>query len=144
MSNSKLETFFTKGTVVFVVILSLMISNFRIYSAIGDYQTSSQAITANNNYKKSSDRIEKPSVLVGGIGAGFALGTLAVAASLLAVGVVATATVASLAAAASIEYNSAFIKNDLNYSKYNFSQFDNYTPSSMKPARFVNTLKNRR
>ena len=127
MSNSKLETFFTKGTVVFAVILSLIISNFRIYSAIGGYQTSSQAITANNNYKKSSDRIEKPSALIGGFGTG-PIVTMAIAASVFAV-----ATAVFAFTAVNIEYNSVFIKNDQNYSKYNFSQFDNYTPSSMKP-----------
>ena len=142
MSNLKFETFFTKGTVVFVLVLSLIISNLRIHSVIGDYQISSQAITANNNYKKSSDRIEKPSVLIGGLGWGVTIGTLAMIAIFIAVsGTVTPAVAVAAAAAASIEYNSVFIKNDQNHAKYDFSQFDNYTPSSMKPARFVNTLK---
>ena len=120
MNNLKLKPFCIKGMITLVVAISLAIPNLRVYSAIGDYQTSSQAITANNNYKKSSDRIEKPSALIGGFGTGPIL-SIAVSASLFAVAIASTVVFAD----ASIEYNNVFIKNYQNYSKY--------TPSSMKP-----------
>ena len=112
---------FQKVCVALVVIMIAVIPNLHVYSSMGNYQLSSQAIIANNDYKKCSKPIEKPSVLIGGFGTG-PIVSIAVAASLFAVAIASTVV---FAAVASIEYNSAFIKNDRNYSKYNFSQFDN-------------------
>ena len=104
---------FQKVCIALVVIMIMVIPNLHVYSSIGNYQISSQAITANNDYKKCSKPIEKPSVLIGGLGWGF-VGTVAVFASALA-----------LTIAVSTSLNSVFLKNNQDYAAYDFSQFDN-------------------
>ena len=131
MSNSKLELFSINVSVILAVAMFLVIPNLHVYSAIGSYQTLSQAIIANNNYKKSSARIEKSSALIGG--GGLLVGTFAVIIGMATVAVVSGTAALALAAVGTIQPNSVFIKNDQNYDRRNFSQFDNYTPSSMKP-----------
>ena len=101
--------------ITLVVIMIIVIPNLHVYSSIGNYQISSQAIIANNDYKKCSKPIEKPSVLIGGMGVGVSVGTIMVLATALALANV----------AASTSLNSVFLKNNQNYATYDFSQFDN-------------------
>ena len=126
MSNSKLESFSINVSITFAVAMFLVIPNFHVYSAIGSYQTLSQAIIANNNYKKSSARIEKPSILIGG--GALVVETFAVIITMATVAIVSGSAALGLAAVGAIQPNSVFIKNDLNIQNYdsrNFSQFDN-------------------
>ena len=106
---------FQKLCIALVVIMITVIPNLHVYSSMGNYQLSSQAIIANNDYKKCSKPIEKPSALIGGLGWGFSVGTVVVVASLAAVAVVAIG--ASL--------SNVFLKNNQDYTMYDFSQFDN-------------------
>ena len=100
--------------ITLVVIMIMVIPNLHVYSSIGNYQISSQAIIANNDYKKCSKPIEKPSVLIGGLGWGFSIGTVAV-----------FATAFALANLAGVSLSNVFLKNNQDYTMYDFSQFDN-------------------
>ena len=124
---------FQKVCVALVVIMITVIPNLHVYSSMGNYQLSSQAITANNDYKKCSKPIEKPSVLIGGVGWGFSVGTIVIVASAVAL--------TKVAIGASL--SNVFLKNNQDYATYDFSQFDNYTPSSMGIEEIMNTFKNK-
>ena len=108
--------FVQKGTVIFIAILLLTIPNISVYSAIGDYQTSSMAITANNKHTKHKT------------GDHFSLTGLAVLGVM--VGVLAIVSGAGLAYG--FTSNHPLITRpgidqefDKRYVKYDFSQFDN-------------------
>ena len=129
---------FQKVSIALVVIMIMVIPNLHVYSSMGNYQLSSQAIIANNDYEKCSKSIEKPSALLGGLGLGFSVGTIVVLASSLA-----------LAVAIGASLGNVFLKNNQDYAAYDFSQFDNYTPSSMNLETrnpnlegFMNTFEN--
>ena len=100
--------------ITLVVIMIMVIPNLHVYSSMGNYQLSSQAIIANNDYKKCPKPIEKPSVLIGGVGVGVSIGTIMVFATALA-----------LANLAGVSLSNVFLKNNQDYTMYDFSQFDN-------------------
>ena len=112
-----------RGIIVLIIAMLIAIPNLRVYSFVGNYKTSSSAITANNYYRKYSTRVEKPSVLVTG------MGSLAIVASAISVAFILSGTIAVAVANAimddGIQPNDSIIKNDQNYAKYDFSQFDN-------------------
>ena len=58
--NSKFKVSLQKSLVVLVVAMLLAIPNMQVYSFIGSYQTSSQAIKANNRYPLQNRMVEKP------------------------------------------------------------------------------------
>ena len=104
--NKQIKT----GTLIFIIAMSLIMSNMNFQSIIGSYQTSSQAITANNNYNKSPIKDRSNTSVAREQGVALAvLGIAIVAAFVIGVGVVQTPPV--------------IINKD--YAKYNFSQFDN-------------------
>ena len=115
---------FQKGVIVFVALMILTIPNLHIHSFIGSYQTSSSAITANNTYKYFLPKSE-PTVLI--IEQVALMGAVVVLIGLAVIG----GTVA--AAVLGVQKGSIAKNIDANYAKHDFSKFDNYTPSSMKP-----------
>ena len=116
MNYLKLKRHFQKGVIILVTTMLLTIPNMRVYSLVGLYQTSSQAITSNNsNGNKRHFGVENKNWTVVGI-------------SIMGVLIVGVACVAGAVAAALIVHGDPpFIcKNiDPNYIKYDFSQFDN-------------------
>ena len=126
------NNYFQKGIIVLVVAMLLTIPNMRVYSAVGSYQTLSPAITANTDYKFSHS-IEKPNAAL------FA-GNVALFSSVLGIsGAVAIAMALSgdeavlmgIVGLFSFCHNDLFTKemsivnNGENYTKYDFSKFDN-------------------
>ena len=126
------DNYFQKGIIVLVVAMLLTIPNMRVYSAVGSYQTLSPAITANTDYKFPHS-IEKPNAAL------FA-GNVALVSSVL--GMTGAAAIAmalvgdeafltGIAALFSFRHNDVFTKkmsivnNGENYTKYDFSKFDN-------------------
>ena len=113
---------FQKGVIVFLALMMLTIPNLHIHSFIGSYQTSSYAITANNTYKyfllKPEPPILNQVIFVGGI-------------VLLGLSIIGGAVTAAIVLG--VQKGSIAKNIDANYVKYDFSKFDNYTPSSMKP-----------
>ena len=133
---------FQKGIVILVVTMLLAIPNMRVYSAIGGYQSSSTAIMANNFYKHSClTKNIRPVSLAASIVFAFAIAGSVAGAALLGAGVGSIGTVVAMKAAGIGTFSLGSKNLDAHYAKHDFSQFDNYTPSNMKPARFVNTLK---
>ena len=106
-----------------VVAMLLTITNLNIYSFIGTYTTSSPAIMAINE-REFSHSIEEPNAL-----AFASVSAFAFAAGLSAANVLAVVFLGAAAAALFcpndqlIEKMSLF--NDNDYSKYDFSEFDN-------------------
>ena len=111
----KYKNHFQNLCIALVVIMIMVIPNLHVYSSMGNYQLSSQAITANNDYKKYSKPIGRPSALIGGLGLGFSVGTIMILASALALTKVAIG----------VSINNVFLKNNQDYAAYDFSQFDN-------------------
>ena len=109
-----------------ILVATMLLTTPRIgaHSVVGNYQKSSMAITANNNYQLYKDDKEKPvaPALVVGV-------VLMVIGGLAVVG----------AAAVGLSYSIGDFRvrdnrgqhliypDHINYSKYNFSQFDNTT-----------------
>ena len=129
----KLNHYFQKVSLksivlILVATMLLTIPRMNVYSAIGDYQIASTAITANNNFQLYKDDKEKP-IAVG------AYVLMAIA------GIVGVGVVVAGAGAAAVGLNYALggfrVRDDreqhpiypdhINYSKYDFSQFDNTT-----------------
>ena len=136
----KLNHYFQKVSlksivIILVATMLLTIPRMNVYSVVGAYQKSSMAITANNNfqlYKDDKDKPVYPTIAAVVFGAGVFI-------------------LASAAASASILYNVYYHQSGqqrnqhnrqrnqrnskgqqhpisldyINYSKYNFSQFDN-------------------
>ena len=114
-----LNNHFQKGIIVIVVAMLFTIKNMRVHSFIGNYQTSSLAITINNNYKKHTCSIEKLM---------FPMVEAAVmAAEAIAVGVVALAGIGALVyiVVSEVGKSSLPLTSDFDYDKYDFSKFDN-------------------
>ena len=111
-----------------VVAMLLTITNLNIYSFIGTYTTSSPAIMAMNE-REFPHSIEEPNAVLFVSYSAYALSVGLSAASVLAVVVLGLAGAAAAAAALFcpndqlIEKMSLF--NDNDYSKYDFSEFDN-------------------
>ena len=104
-----------KGAIILVTAMLLSAPNLYVYSSVGNYQTSSSAITANNYYPKLTHGVEKPSfpglidmVAFGGI----------------IIGVMGVAVIAS-SRFTSIQPTFLYIVIDDNYAKHDFSEFDN-------------------
>ena len=123
----KLNHYFRKVSlksivIILVATMLLTIPRMNVYSAIGDYQIASTAITANNNFQLYKDDKEKP--VAPAIAGAFVL---------MAIGGFA------IVGAAAVGLNYALggfrVRDDReqhpiypdHYSKYNFSQFDNTT-----------------
>ena len=113
--------FFQKGVVILVATMLLTIPNLRVYSSVGSYQLSSQAVNANNYYNIHT---EKKGVR----------NLPAVVAVTLTVGIIVASAVVSAAVSSSIDesyapfiINPALEPNPLNenYEKHDFSKFDN-------------------
>ena len=115
-----LNNHFQKGIIVIVVAMLFTINNMRVHSFIGSYQTSSLAITINNNYKKHTCSIEK--LMFPMVEAAMMTGEMVV------VGLVALAAVGSFAyllVSEVIGKSSLPLTSDFDYDKYDFSKFDN-------------------
>ena len=121
----KLNHYFQKVSlksmvIILVATMLLTIPRMNVYSAIGDYQIASTAITANNNFQLYKDDKEKPfaPALVGAI----------VLVSITGFAVVGGIT--GLLSYACGSYRDDGEQHPIypdhrNYSKYDFSQFDN-------------------
>ena len=101
---------------ILVATMLLTIPRMNVYSVIGSYQRTSMAITASNNFQLHKGDKENPVfpevVFI------FAIGAFSV------VGI--SAGILALAISRSIKGEQHPIyPNHINYSKYNFSQFDN-------------------
>ena len=117
-----LNNHFQKGIIVIVVAMLLTIQNMRVHSFIGSYQTSSLAITINNNYKKHTCSIEKlmyPAVVMVAKSVAVGLGVLASIGAFLYIVV---SEVKSLVGKSFLPLTSDFFDD---YDKYDFSKFDN-------------------
>ena len=132
---------FKKGVVSIVVTMLVVIPNMRVYSIVGNYQTSSPAITANNEYAKDSYKKGDPPIWFEVTFIGVMVGFLI---ALSVASVIATFTAQDDQENGGIAPSNTNQMFDEQYDKHNFAQFDRYTPSSMKPEGFVNTLKNKR
>ena len=127
------SNYFQKGVVLIIAIL-LAIPNMRTYLIIGSYKIYSQALTE-NNYFEHSYSVEKKSqksLFTSLATLGFTLFIIAFA--------VAFSSVYEAQNQGSIgrdiyvgRHILKFNTFDSSYRKYDFSEFDNYTPSSMKP-----------
>ena len=107
-----------------VVAMLLTITNLNVYSFIGTYTTSSSAIMAINE-REFSHSIEKPNALFFASVAAFAF-----ASGFSAANVLSAVFLGVLPAAALFRPNDQLIEkmslfNDNDYSKYDFSEFDN-------------------
>ena len=125
----KLNHYFQKVSLksivlILVATMLLTIPRMNVYSAIGDYQIASTAITANNNFQLYKDDKEKP--VAPAIAGAFVL---------MAIG--GFAIVGAAAVGLNYALGGFHVRDDReqhpiypdhrNYSKYNFSQFDNTT-----------------
>ena len=111
------NNYFQKGMLILVVVMLITIPNMRMYSLVGLYQTSSQAITSNNsNGNKRHFGVEKKNWTVVG---------LPIMGIMVIIGVAGVAGV--VAAAVTFYGKSSLTCNNIdpNYIKYDFSQFDN-------------------
>ena len=130
----KLNHYFQKVSLksivlILVATMLLTIPKMNVYSAIGDYQIASTAITANNNFQLYKDDKGKPIAVVG-------VYALMAIAGIVGVSVV-VASAGAAAAGLAYAIGGFRVRDDReqhpiypdhrNYSKYNFSQFDNTT-----------------
>ena len=106
----KLNHYFQKGAIVFVIVMLITIPNLHVSSSVNNYQTSSPAITANKQFDHS--RQMKSFSLVG---VGIVFGIAAVYASIL---------IAGLAVANKVPFSQPNYFDEV-YAKYDFSEFDN-------------------
>ena len=119
----KLNHYFQKVSLksivlILVVTMLLTIPKMDAYSVVGNYQKSSMAITANNNFQLYKNDKEKPVVETAILGALIFISIGGAFA--LAVGL------AGLLSYVYEDTGSHLIYPDhINYSKYDFSQFDN-------------------
>ena len=121
----KLNHYFQKVSLksivlILVATMLLTIPRMNVYSAIGDYQITSTAITANNNFQLYKDDKEKP-FAPAFIGAVFI--------TMGGYGIVCAAVVGLTYAIGGFSCDDGgqhpIYPDHRNYSKYNFSQFDN-------------------
>ena len=131
----KLNHYFQKVSLksivlILVTTMLLTIPRMNVYSVIGNYQKSSMAITANNNFQLHKDDKEKPVAPAAIIGALVFISIGAVAA--IAAGFAGLVYIVVTDIYTDYRVQHPIYPDHINYSKYDFSQFDNYTPSSMK------------
>ena len=120
-----LNNYLQKGSIILVIVMALIITNLNIYSFMGNYQTSSQAIIANKDHQFLYSKNEKPFYLeavVGVVGLGIVAAVFLVARATIAVSP--SAAVLALAATAGVLSSDSFVDNN-NFAKKDFSQFDN-------------------
>ena len=115
--------YFQKGVIILVATMLLTIPNLRVYSSVGSYQLSSQAVNANNYYNIHA---EKKGVR-----------NLPAVASVVLTGAIVVTSIAVVVSVSQfqqsqIDYcgfiiNPALEPNPLNenYEKHDFSEFDN-------------------
>ena len=133
----KLNHYFQKGVIVFVIIMLITIPNLQhaASSSISSYQTSSPAITANNNRELWSNSKESPFIagaicvadLIGGV-VGLALIGAYVGTSFASGKSVAEiATDITSLGLIGVNGKSLSVSKNVkeNYVKYDFSEFDN-------------------
>ena len=117
----KLNHYFQKVSLksivlILVATMLLTIPRMNVYSAIGDYQIASTAITANNNFQLYKDDKEKP--FAPAYVAAFVLMGAGAFAAVVGIG-------AALLSDGFVRPSQIIYPDHRNYSKYNFSQFDN-------------------
>ena len=132
----KLTNHSKKGIIILILVMMVVIPNMDVYSILGNYQISSPAIKANNLYYPTKYSSSQDNPIPIGL---FSLGEIALV-SIAIGGLVLLALGVSggvLGVAFSSQDGKTFLSplNSIgeSYMKYDFSQFDNYTPSSMKP-----------
>ena len=124
----KLNHYFQKVSLksivlILVATMLLTIPRMNVYSAIGDYQITSTAITANNNfqlYKYDKEKPIAPAILPALIETlvGICMSATLAVASGIAVGIY-------YAVHGGFGEQPLIYPDHINYSKYDFSQFDN-------------------
>ena len=108
------NNYFQKGMLILVAAILLTIANMRAYSYFGNYQILSSAITANDDYKPKKYSSERKTLIFMANCTEFIL----IASVILGVlGVVAVATAKSS--------NNDITSYNENYTKNDFSKFDN-------------------
>ena len=125
----KLNHYFQKVSLksivlILVATMLLTIPRMNVYSAIGNYQKSSMAITANNNFQLYKNDKEKPvAPAIAGTFVLMAIGGLVI------VGAVAVGLNYALGGfrVRDDREQHPIYPDHINYSKYDFSQFDNTT-----------------
>ena len=112
---------FKKGVVAIVVLMLVVIPNMRVYSIVGNYQTSSPAITANNEYAKDSYKKVDPPIWFEVAFIGVMAGLFV---ALSVAGVIATFTAQDDQENGGIAPSNTDQMLDEQYDKHNFAQFD--------------------
>ena len=121
------NNYFKKGVIILVATMLLTIPSLRVYSSVGSYQLSSQAVDANNYYNIHTEK------------KGFrnlpAVAAVALTGAIIMVSIAASASVSQLQQSQShmddsygdFIINPALEPNPLNenYAKHDFSEFDN-------------------
>ena len=120
------NNYFQKGVVILVATMLLTIQSLRVYSSVGSYQLSSQAVDANNYYNIHTEK------------KGFrnlpAVASVVLTGAIIIVSIAASVSVSQLNDEDYVDYeygdfiiNPALEHNSLNenYAKYDFSEFDN-------------------
>ena len=115
-----LNNYLKKSVIILVLTMFLTIPNMRMYSFVGNYETSSPAIKANNIYDLHTNKEIRPNFPIAQ--AGIMIGVLFLSMA------VATAVAISLAVGdrRGVIMDPTLESNHFNhYEKYDFSQFDN-------------------
>ena len=119
------SNYFQKGVILIIAIL-LATPNMRTYLVIGSYKIYSQALTENNYFEHSSARGKTPKNLTA------AAASLALIGAIYAVSLVFVAVYSAYNQIDFVDDDSyarrhilEFNNFDLNYRKYDFSEFDN-------------------
>ena len=112
------NNYFQKGVIILVATMLLTIPSLRVYSSVGSYQLSSQAVDANNYYIHTEKK-------------GFrnlpAVAAVALTGAIVIVSITASISMSTLEQMDSFIINPALEPNPLNkkYAKHDFSEFDN-------------------
>ena len=126
MINLKFKNYIQKGTIAIVAIMLLTIPNMHVYSFIGSYQESSQATTVNDYYDvqhNDNERFFVPTSIVIGAVALLVAGAIVTYATSLGACVPALVVLAGGCPPQGDTILSKIVLE--NYSKYDFSEFDN-------------------
>ena len=105
--------------IILVATMLLTIPRMNVYSVIGSYQRTSMAITANNNFQLHKLGDNETLIVPSFLEAAF----LVVIGALAFVGISAGAVALAVDQCKGEQY--PIYPDHINYSKYNFSQFDN-------------------
>ena len=114
------NNYFQKGVIILVATMLLTIPSLRVYSSVGSYQLSSQAVNANNYYNIHAEKKGFRNIP--------ALLSIALTGGIVIVSVAASVSVSQL----DDDYGDFIITPALepnpinkNYAKHDFSEFDN-------------------